>query len=296
MNWRTGNGLFVLLVLGIGIVAGAIAVQQSLENRGHASVFNNVNSAAQITTTTNADGTMGQTTWLGNFSNKLPTTMLGTLDVLVTDPDQGKRPTDVPTPQPTHVLPSQAQGQSPNDKQPSSVNLSSLVITFKKVEIHMDYLGTPGEDSKISPTSGPSRSPLPSVLPTRFPVGRFQTNTPVDHWEVIEMPAPVTVDLVALAKTHDLARLGLTQLAAGQYSEIRLYIDSVTATLSNGTKITPVIPGHANIVRIVERVKVLAGKTTTVTADFDAQNSVIQNGTLYLLTPVVAHFDQANQS
>ncbi|MDE2025670.1 MAG: DUF4382 domain-containing protein [Patescibacteria group bacterium] len=294
MDARKGNGLFILLVLGIGVIAGSIVIRQSLELRGHANLFNNINSAAKITVTTNPDDTMGPTTWKGNYSNQLPFNLLGTLDMQITDPVQGPRP--------TKTLPTQAQGkptgavgQVSNDKQPNSVTVSSLVITFRKVEIHMDYLGTPGGSSTRVPSLEPTYL-HPSLSPTTgrlsSPSGTGITNKPADHWEVIEMNMPVTLDLVTLAATHDFAMLGLTRLAAGQYSEVRLYIDSATATLSDGTKITPVIPGHANIVRIVQRVTILAGKSTTISVDFDAQNSVIKSGNLYLLDPVVAHFNQ----
>jgi len=73
------------------------------------------------------------------------------------------------------------------------------------------------------------------------------------------------------------------------YTEIRLYISNPSATLTDGTKIQPIIPGKANIVRVVQPFSVTAGQNTNLTMDFDAQNSIIKAGNKYILKPVVAH-------
>lgn len=254
-------GILIFILLAVGVVAAVILSQQSTENRQHASSFNDLNAAEDITQINNADGTMGPPTWLGNFSNTLPSAYLGTLSFRITDPEQGQRPT----------LPTQAQGGGPQ-------TVTSLTVVISKVEVHLARLGVPG-----------AKNSIPSVTPGS------DNNQQVDKWETLNIGGTKTVDVVALAKTHDFSVLGLTKLANGMYTEVRLYVSNATAVLSDGTPITLSIPGRANIIRVVEPFTIDSGKTTTLTMDFDAQNSVIKAGTTYLLKPVVARFDVENQ-
>src|SRR6266700_1734527 len=114
-------GIGIIIVVTIAIVITIFAVKQSTEYRQHASSFQDLNSADAITQTTNPDGTMGATDYTGNFANQLPDIYLGTLDLQVTDPVQGPRPTDKGNQNqhdsslvPTHLLPTQAQVNDTN--------------------------------------------------------------------------------------------------------------------------------------------------------------------------------------
>jgi hypothetical protein len=113
---------------------------------------------------------------------------------------------------------------------------------------------------------------------------------PIDHWETLNIPTPVQVDLVQLAKTNDLKALGLTALAAGKYTQVRLYVKSATATFGNSeTPIPLTILGKDYIVKIVQPFTINACQTTKLTLDFDAQHTVIAAKDKYILKPVVAH-------
>ncbi len=228
----------------------------------------NLNSAGEIVITNNPNGTMGPATWLGNASNALPSYLRGTLFFKVIDPPQGTGRPDNPGSQgqrptesfhPTNALPTQAQRNGPQ-------TVTALNLTITKVEVHMAYQGTPGK---------------PSTTPSQ--------NQPVDHWETLNITSPVTIDLVSLAASHDFSPLGITSLAAGRYTEVRLYVDSATATLADGsTTVNLTILGKNNIVRVVRSFTIVAGQQTSLTMDFDAQHSVIKAGEQYLLKPVVA--------
>lgn len=299
MNKKT-LGILAFLLLAAGVFAAFLATQQSTENRQHASSFNDLNSAEDITSVNNPDGTMGPATWLGNFSNTLPDAYLGSLSFRVTDPVQRN---------PESGLPTQAQGRGngatatptntpapsvtgPTGTQGGPQTITSLVLVVRKVEVHLARLGIPGAKNSI-PSVTPGRPSVTPGKPSGTPTPK--DNQGVDKWETLNIGGTQTVDLVALAKSHDFTVLGLTKLANGLYTEVRLYIASATATLSNGTKVTLTIPGRGNIVRVVEPFVIDFGKTTTITMDFDAQNSVIQAGDKYLLKPVVARFDQSLQ-
>ncbi len=307
----SGNklGIIVAILLVVGVVAAGIAVQHSTQYQQHASSYNDLNSAVDITETNNPDGTMGPADYTQNFSNTLPSAYLGTLNFQVTDPSQGHRPTDVPVTItiPAHTLPTQAQGNGQgnnngqgNGNQPSTTpgnstnaggpqTVKSLVLTITKVEVHLAYLAIPGE--RITPPVSPEDQT--HGRPTTSPSPK--TNQDVDKWEVLNIGGTQVVDLVQLANSKSFSSLGLTNLAGGLYTEVRLYVSKATATLSDGTQVTLTIPGRANIVRVVEPFTIVSGKTTTLSMDFDAQNSVIKAGDVYFLKPVVAHFNQQNQ-
>ena len=299
-------GLLVILLLIVGAIVAAVVVQRSTTYQQHASQFSNINSAAEIGATNNPDGTMGPTTWQGNFSNTLPALYLGTLNFTVTDPpqdrmpaeriptvttsvsptvsqDRGNRPSITPGAQQgaTSVTPGQGE-QNAYSGGPQAV--TSLVVSIAKVEVHLARLGIPGEKNENQVTGKPSGTPAPQ-----------NNNQEVNKWETLNIGGVQTVDLVQLGKTHSLQSLGLTKLANGFYTEVRLYIKLATAVLADGTKVNLVMPGRANIVRVVEPFTIDSTKTTTLTMEFDAQNSVIKAGSQYLLNPVVAHMLEENQ-
>ncbi len=293
-------GIIIIILVGIGIVVTLLAVKQSTESRQHASSFQDINSSDQITQTNNPDGTMGVVDYTQNFSNTLPNEFLGSLNFQVTDPSQGARP--------THTLPTQAQGNGgngndngqDNSNRPSGTpgqgnnnqnnngggvqTVTSLTVTITKVEVHLAHVGIPGSRNENNGNSSPT-STHSSLSGTPPP----STNQDVDKWEVLKSNAPQTVDLVQLAKNNSLSSLGITKLANGRYTEIRLYVSTASAILQDGAKVTLTIPGSANIVRIVQPFVINSARTTTLTIDFDAQNSVIHAGNVYILKPVVVH-------
>ncbi len=174
--------------------------------------------------------------------------MLGKLNFYITDP-----PPVVPTRRPINP-----RGQTNAQGGPQTV--IGLDLTVRKVEVHLAHL-----------------------IP--FPTG---SQAGLDKWETLNIGGTQTVDLVALAKNSNLSLLGVTSLAAGQYTEIRLYVSAGSATLPDGTKVTLTLLGKDNIVKIVEPFTITAGKTNVLTVDFAAQRSVIKAGSRYLLRPVVA--------
>lgn len=300
----------LLLLIGLPLVIGSTMHQSILEN--HASGITptyslpptlptpamiNLNSTTDMLKTVNPDGTMGPTSSSGNWSNSLPDFLKGKLVFAVTDPmptgagDQGEGNDPTHSVQPTHLLPTQAQGKAhegnnANEPMPSSAmhstrngpqQVSSLMLTIAKVEVHIAYLGAPGNQ-----TATPAAEGKPSTTPG-------SQNQPVDHWETLNLKTPVTVDLVELAKTHDFSSLGLTSLAAGRYTEVRLYIKSASALFPNDETTIPLqLHGKDNIVKIVESFTIVAGQTTKLTMDFDASHSVIGVNGTYFLKPVVA--------
>lgn len=259
-NTKKTWGIIVVILLVGGVIGAYIGANQVTQNQSNASIVTNLNSSEDIDQTNNADGTMGPSSWQGNFSNTLPSDQLGSLALNVTDPIQG--------------LPSQAHLVSDSitpgggNSRGRSLDFDSLEVTISKVEVHLAYLGTPGstdQQNGVTPGQG------------------------VDKWETLDIGAPKSVDLIQLAKTNDLASLGLTKLAAGRYTQVRLYISSAQLVLPDESTVPLTILGKAGIVKVVQSFVIDPQKTTNLTLDFDAQRSVIKAGDRYLLKPVIAH-------
>ncbi|MGI8419696.1 MAG: DUF4382 domain-containing protein [Candidatus Levyibacteriota bacterium] len=156
--------------------------------------------------------------------------------------------------------------------------VTSLLVTISKVEVHLAHIGLPGSNNEVAASASPTLT-LGNHKGNLF----RPTNQEVNKWETLNIGTPQTLDLVKLANSHISTLLGNTKLVNGKYTEVRLYISSASATLQSGTQVNLVIPGRGNTVRVVHSFGVDSGKKTSLTMDFDAQNSVIQAGTQYIL-------------
>lgn len=78
--------------------------------------------------------------------------------------------------------------------------------------------------------------------------------------------------------------LGLSELAPGTYNQIRMDIQGVVIT-RGGEEIVGEVP--SSVLRIVRPFEVIAGQTTVLTFDFDADRSVVAAGDRLVLKPTV---------
>lgn len=166
------------------------------------------------------------------------------------------------------TLPKLKQGEmefafSNSNHQVGDAQITALNLIISKAETRMVYLGTPGDTSSKNDAR------------------------PVDYWETLNLPTPITVDLIALSKSLLVQKLGLTDLAAGKYTEIRLYIKNAFIDTAESKGIPLVINGKDNILSLFKQYAVEKGKTTRVIVDFDAQASVVKEGETYILKPFV---------
>jgi hypothetical protein len=316
-NYKHTLIIFVIAVA-VGIPIAVYSMLQQTQTQQHASTqFSDINTAFAINKTNNTDGTMGPMTFESNYSNTFPSTYMGTLDFQVTDPPQahqntnGKGSTEwsknhpgkynantnsdsnktlQPTSSDTGSTSTHNAKNITNTAQDGPQTVTSLFVTISKVEVHLAKVGLPGSthtvneaatvSSKIN-TSGQSNT------------AKGTNNQLIDKWETLNIKDPKTVDLVYLANSHNLSSLGLTTLANGLYTEVRLYVFSAYATLQGSeSPVQLVVPGKGNIVRVVQPFVINSGKPTTLVLDFDAQNSVIKAGDQYILKPVIAHMTQ----
>ena len=156
-------------------------------------------------------------------------------------------------------------------------NKTNLKLTISKAEVHLIHLFIPG--STPENTNDTIN-------------GNQKTNQNVNKWETLKINdknTPATLDL-----TNGQGALGQTQLAGGKYSEIRLYISKATTKLPDGREVNLTIPGHNNIIRVINTFNIYAGKTTTLTLDLNQNNSIIKEGTANLLLPYIIGINAYN--
>lgn len=269
--------MFAIIAILTSLVVTVLVIQNRTSTQNEAALgYPDLNSIVEVkdSSLVNADGTMGSQSFYGNYSQSLSSSKKGNLEFRVIDPlptGIGK-PTGVGNNRPTKKpLPTQAQGGKPEGASQSGSNaggpqdITALNLTISKVEVHLANLGKPASGS---PTITPSLQGL-------------------NKWETLNV-SPTSVDLINLAITKDFAKLGITSLAAGRYTEVRLYVTKATATLSDGRTVDLSILGKNKIVRVVRTFYIETGKTTVLTMDLDAVHSVIKVGDSYLLKPVVA--------
>lgn len=160
----------------------------------------------------------------------------------------------------------------------NSINVSSLILVISKAEVHLVRLFMPGINNITASES----------------IKGMRTNQNVNKWETLQLNGntgnPVTIGL----EKGFVNSLGLTQLAGGKYSEIRLYVSEATAKLMNGGEVELVLPGGMDIIRLVRAFDVFSNRTTYIKVDLDIEDSVIQEGETYFLRPVVSRITVSN--
>lgn len=173
-----------------------------------------------------------------------------------------------------------------NKDKGNKVELASLVLTFSKVQVHLaqaDWMITNTNGSTNTANVNNINASANTNTDNKLAEGEGR-----DKWEVLNIDTSKEYDLIAMKNAGgSLALLGITDLAAGKYTQIRMYVASAKATTTDGQEITIEIPGQNNIVKIVRNFTVEAGKTTQLTIDFDAISSVTKANDRYLLRPVV---------
>ena len=100
-------------------------------------------------------------------------------------------------------------------------------------------------------------------------------------WKILTNQSK-TFDLIAIKGVS--AMLGSINLDVGKYTQIRLYLTNATVTI-NGVKQSLKIP--SGVLKLVHPFTIKGGDTLTLTLDFDAEKSVHQAGTQYIMRPTI---------
>lgn len=91
-------------------------------------------------------------------------------------------------------------------------------------------------------------------------------------------------DLLAVAGIEEI--LGSAELEVAVYPQVRMHVESVTVSFTDGTEIQADVP--SDVIRVVGPITVEEGETTIATFDFDAGKSLVFTGAdRVLFKPVV---------
>ncbi|OGI12278.1 hypothetical protein A3K64_03060 [Candidatus Micrarchaeota archaeon RBG_16_36_9] len=142
---------------------------------------------------------------------------------------------------------------------PVSGDVSSLVLAVSKVEVHQADNNT--EDDQGQETNDTDETGWTTAL------------------------GPQIIDLIQLKGVENI--LGNTQLQSGKYTQIRVRVIGATITIDN---VTNDIEIPSNSIKFIHPFDIVSNQTTTLVIDFNADDSVIQAGSKYILKPVVRIF------
>ena len=132
---------------------------------------------------------------------------------------------------------------------PANLNIEKALVTISDVEVHLA-----GNENATNETG----------------------------WNTV-VREEKTFDLVKIKDVKEL--LGQTELKAGKYTQVRLNVNKALVTI-NGTEHDLTIPSRT--VKLIKPFDIVAGKTTTLTLDFDAQESIKSKGKdKYVMNPTI---------
>lgn len=158
---------------------------------------------------------------------------------------------------------------------PSELNIEQALITVSNIAVHT--AGTEVETEETAETEATE-----AAVAETEETATTETETTEAGWKMV-VEKPQTFDLIAIKDVKEL--LGEAQLPAGKYTQVRLSIDRAWVTI-DGTEYQLEVPSDK--LKLTHGFDIVAGKTTTLTLDFDAQESITAAGKdKYLLRPTI---------
>ena len=170
-------------------------------------------------------------------------------------------PVPSPTPTPTHsgTLQLYVTDAPPREQ------VTSIMVTVSEVQVHMAEAEQEREQEQ---SASDNETPEQELEQEREQDGESK-------W--------ITIDLSDDATTFDLLEikgieqyLGASEVAIGKYTQVRLVVDTIQVSLGEGELQDATVP--SNELKIVRPFDVIAGETTALILDFDADRMVTVTG------------------
>lgn len=132
---------------------------------------------------------------------------------------------------------------------PGDLNITEALVTISGIEVHLAAGGN---------------------------------NTTTAEWKMV-VEESQTFDLIGIKNIKEF--LGSKNLTAGVYTQIRLHIDEALITI-NGSQYDLEVPSES--IKLVKGFMINDGETTTLTLDFDVNESVHKTGSnKYIFQPTI---------
>ncbi len=229
-----------------------------------------------------------------DFSQTLSQGEVGQITFNITDPDGGVNGNTEVTQ--TNIEPSPTSKSEPSVVKVSEPSVTHAIEPTVSTDAHPTFSGTEPTTPSTEGTTSSSEVSLSSLKVTiaKVEVHLSQTenkpgqSTPADKWETLNTPANTVVDLIALKNAGgSLSDLGITSLAVGHYTQIRLYITNAMATDATGTTESVLIPGDSGVLKIAKQFDILPGASNSLTVDISASKSIIKKDNILYMLPVL---------
>ena len=137
---------------------------------------------------------------------------------------------------------------------PSELNIEKALVTISNVRVHL------AEDENVTD----------------------ENSTTESNWFTV-VEKSQTFDLITIKEVKEF--LGSAELNAGRYTQIRLDVDKALVTI-DGTEYNLTIPSKT--IKLTKGFNIDVNKTTTLTLDFDAQNSIHPSAKeKYIMRPTI---------
>jgi len=101
-------------------------------------------------------------------------------------------------------------------------------------------------------------------------------------WQTVNLTEK-TVDLASVQSVPQL--LGSATLPVGEYTQLRIVVQSVQGVMANGTKVNFTVPSGE--LRTTDPFNITLGQTTSLTVDVDLARSIAYADGRWIFTPVI---------
>lgn len=179
------------------------------------------------------------------------------------------QPGPAPSPAPSPTPPSSGTVEVYVTDAPPGEEVTSILVTASRLEIHRAVAEQEqsGSDNQTQVQTGSDNQSDNQTQKQE----QSQTQQSGSEW--------IAIDISDNASTFDLIKikgieqfLGTNQVEAGKYTQIRLIVDKVEVALGDQEPQEATVP--SNELKLVRPFDVVAGETTSILLDFDAEKSV----------------------
>ncbi len=101
-------------------------------------------------------------------------------------------------------------------------------------------------------------------------------------WQTVNLTQR-TVDLAAVKSVPQL--LGSATLPVGEYTQLRIVVQSAQGVMTNGTKVNFIVPSGE--LKTADPFNITLGQTTSLTIDINLARSIVDANGTWIFTPVI---------
>jgi cytoskeletal protein RodZ len=154
---------------------------------------------------------------------------------------------------------------------PPQKQVTSIMVTVSEVKVH---LAVPVQSQQPEETASDNQTSSDNITSSDNQSSQEEQNSE-GKWITIELSDNATTfDLLKIQGIEQF--LGASNITAGKYTQVRLVIEKIQVALGDGELKDARVP--SNELKIVSPFEVIAGETTALVLDFEADKMVTVTG------------------